>query len=295
MNIRRVQKSWKSSPTVEGAGVHLRRAFGFHEAGQFDPFLLLDAFKSENPDDYKNGFPWHPHRGIETITYVLDGDIEHQDSLGNGGVISSGDVQWMTAGGGILHQEMPRGDRRGQMWGFQLWANLPAKNKMTPARYQEIKEGKIPAVKTPEGAMVRVICGEAAGARGPVQGLAIDPEFLDVTLPADRTFTHPVKAGRTAFAYVVEGEAYFDPGPGLMPEGPIDAAQAKAFPEDTLALFGPGDIILAASSKRSARFLLVSGQPIKEPIAWYGPVVMNTQDELKTAFEELDRGTFIKR
>lgn len=282
MNIRSVAKSWKSKPTMEGAGVHLKRAFGFHETGQLDPFLLLDAFKSENPSDYQKGFPWHPHRGIETITYILDGNVEHQDSMGNGGVISAGDVQWMTAGGGILHQEMPKGDRKGQMWGFQLWANLPAKNKMMNSRYQEIKDKTIPHVKTPEGALIRVICGEAAGAKGPVQGLSIDPEFLDVSLPADKTFTHPVKPGRTAFAYVIEGEVYFD------------QERTNSFSEDTMVLFSEGDIVTAASVKKPARFLLISGNPIKEPIAWYGPVVMNTQGELKLAFQELEKGTFIK-
>ncbi len=281
-NIRGVAKSWVSQSTLEGAGVHLRRAFGFPEMGQLDPFLLLDAFKSENPNDYKRGFPWHPHRGIETITYILDGDVEHQDSLGNGGVISSGDVQWMTAGGGILHQEMPRGDRKGQMWGFQLWANLPAKNKMMDSRYQEIKAQTIPQVKTLEGVLVRVICGEVLGTRGPVKGLSIDPEFLDVTLPADKTFTHPAQAGRTIFAYVIEGEGYFD------------GAKTSAFSENSLVLFGAGDMIVASTYKRPMRFLLISGNPIQEPIAWYGPVVMNTKEELKRTFEEIEKGTFIK-
>ena len=281
---RRVQKVWESLPTMEGAGVHLRRAFGFHEMPKLDPFLLLDSFRSENPEDYKRGFPWHPHRGIETITYILDGDVDHQDSLGNGGTISLGDVQWMTAGSGIIHQEMPKGDGKGLMAGFQLWANLPATAKMMAPRYREIKERGIPLVKTSEGATVRVICGQVGAVQGPVKEIVIDPLFLDVSLPSGKIFTHPVKAGHTAFAYVIEGEGCFDPESG--------SAAAKA---DHLVFYGPGNGVIVSTETRSVRFLLVSGSPIKEPVAWHGPIVMNTQEELKIAFEEIQTGTFIKK
>src|ERR1051326_2218226 len=208
--LRTVKSVWKSVPTMDGAGVALKRAFGFHELPRLDPFLLLDNFKSDNRDDYKNGFPWHPHRGIETITYVLDGDVEHKDSLGNAGVIGSGDIQWMTAGSGIIHQEMPQGNRKGEMWGFQLWANLPAQDKMMDPRYREVKDANLPKVKTKDGATVRVIAGEIEGIRGPVQDVVTDPEYLDVTLPAGKMFTHAVTPGHTVFAYVVEGEGTFD-------------------------------------------------------------------------------------
>src|SRR5215510_643662 len=192
---------------MEGAGVHLRRAFGFHEMPGLDPFLLMDDFRSENPREYQAGFPWHPHRGMETITYVLDGDVEHGDSLGNAGVISAGDIQWMTAGSGIVHQEMPKGNAKGEMWGFQLWANLPARHKMMAPRYQEVKEAAIPQVKTAEGAIVRVISGEVDGVRGPVREIVTDPEYLDVSLSAGASFTHAVNPGHTVFAYVVDGAA----------------------------------------------------------------------------------------
>src|SRR5262245_36776932 len=209
---RTISRAWLSQPTMEGAGVHLRRAFGHSELPKIDPFLMLDAFRSENPDDYRRGFPWHPHRGIETITYVLDGDVEHGDSLGNRGLISPGDVQWMTAGSGIIHQEMPQGNARGGMWGFQLWSNLPARSKMMDPRDQEIKQAGIPVVKTPEGATVRVVAGELGGVEGPVREIVTDPEFLDVSLPASATWSHPVKRGHTVFAYVVEGAGHFEGG-----------------------------------------------------------------------------------
>jgi len=296
---RTVQKVWKSKPTVEGAGVRLRRAFGFHEVPQLDPFLLLDDFHSENPDDYKRGFPWHPHRGIETITYVLDGDVEHGDSLGNRGVISPGDVQWMTAGSGIIHQEMPKGDRKGRMWGFQLWSNLPARHKMMDPRYREVKQTAIPHVKTPDGATVRVICGEVAGVQGPVREIVTDPEYLDVSMPAGRTFTHPTKAGHTVFAYVIEGEGYFDPGRDpfareAVGENYFDMAPSCTCGEGTLVLYGPGNSIVVSTENRPMRFLLVAGKPLKEPVAWYGPIVMNTKEELRTAFREYEQGTFVK-
>jgi len=283
---RRIKKVWKSQPTMEGAGVRLRRAFGFDETPALDPFLLLDAFHSENPEDYKRGFPWHPHRGIETITYILDGDVEHGDSLGNRGLISAGDVQWMTAGSGIIHQEMPKGDRKGEMWGFQLWSNLPARRKMMEPRYREVKQGEIPLVKTAGGAAVRVIAGEAEGAQGPVREIVTEPLFLDVSLPAGKTFTQP---GHTVFAYVIEGEGYFDGAPDAL------ARQTPAaYGEGTLVLYGPGDSVTVSSDKKSVRFLLVAGRPLEEPIAWQGPIVMNTQAELRTAFREYQDGTFVK-
>ena len=289
--IREVVGVWESKPTLEGAGVHLRRAFGFQEVPRLDPFLLLDAFKSENPEDYRAGFPWHPHRGIETITYVLDGEVEHGNSLGNGGLISSGDVQWMTAGGGIVHQEMPKGDRRGQMWGFQLWANLPARDKMMDPRYQEIKRPDIPLVKTGDGATVRIICGELNGVQGPVRDIVSDPEFLDVSLPPGNSFTHRVKPGHTVFAYVMEGKGQF----GESSEQKASDRDAMIHCEsDTLVLYGLGDTIQISAEAQSTRFLLVSGKPFGEPVAWYGPLIMNTQDELRTAFDEYSRGTFLK-
>ena len=296
---RTFHKVWKSKPAIEGAGVHLKRAFGFAEVPQLDPFLLLDAFRSDNPDDYRRGFPWHPHRGIQTITYVLDGDVEHGDSLGNRGIISAGDVQWMTAGSGIVHQEMPKGDRKGQMWGFQLWSNLPANHKMMDPRYREVKQVAVPQVKTPEGAEVRVISGEVAGVRGPVREIVTDPEFLDVSLRADATFAHPARAGHTVFAYVIEGEGYFDRGRDpfareAVGENYFDMARPCACGEGTLVLYGPGDRTVVTTEKRPVRFLLVAGRPLKEPIAWYGPIVMNTQEELRTAFREYEQGTFVK-
>jgi quercetin 2,3-dioxygenase len=281
--LRPVAKVWKSQPTLEGAGVHLRRAFGFQEVPNLDPFLLLDSFHSENPDDYRAGFPWHPHRGIETITYMLDGEVEHGDSMGNRGLIAPGDVQWMTAGSGIIHQEMPKGDRKGQMWGFQLWSNLPRSQKMMDPRYREVKQAEIPSVKTPDGATVRVVAGEVAGIRGPVSEIVSDPEFLDVSLPAGKSFTHAVKPGHTAFAYIAEGEGFFDP-----------ANPRAAISADTLVLYGAGNTVAVTTDRKPVRFLLVAGKPLGEPVAWRGPIVMNTQAELRTAFEEFERGTFVK-
>lgn len=278
--VRAVAESADSRPTLEGAGVRLKRAFGFQELGRFDPFLLLDVFRSDQPADYVKGFPWHPHRGIETITYILDGDVAHEDSLGNGGVISAGDVQWMTAGGGILHQELPKGDAKGRMWGFQLWANLPAAGKLMPPRYQEVKSGAIPAVKTAQGATVRVIAGTVDGTRGPVKDIVIEPEFLDVSLPAGSTFAHATDPDHTVFAFVVEGGGYFEP--------------ERAVGQDTLLLYGPGGSVLVRTESKPVRFLLVSGKPLREPVAWAGPIVMNTKDELGRAFQELEAGTFIR-
>ena len=298
--VRQIKKVWKHVPTLEGAGVRLKRAFGFHEVPQLDPFLLLDCFHSDHRDDYVRGFPWHPHRGIETITYVLDGDVEHQDSLGNRGVIRPGDVQWMTAGSGIIHQEMPKGSAKGRMWGFQLWANLPRAHKMMDPRYREVTSTQIPSVKTAEGATVRIICGAMGDVHGPVREIVTDPEYLDVSLPAGKTFTHAVKPGYTVFAYVVEGEAHFDPGRNpfdreAIGENYFDMQPSCVCGEGTIALYAPaGDTVLVTTEKQPVRFLLVSGKPLKEPVAWYGPIVMNTKAELQTAFQEFQAGTFIK-
>jgi redox-sensitive bicupin YhaK (pirin superfamily) len=296
--IRPIKKIWKSEPTIEGAGVHLKRAFGYNHLPQFDPFLLLDDFRSDVPADYLAGFPWHPHRGIETITYVLDGDVEHQDSLGNGGVISSGDIQWMTAGSGILHQEMPKGNDKGRMYGFQLWANLPAAQKMMDPRYRDVKSGTVPVIKK-DGAEIRLVAGAIGKILGPVRDVVTEPEYLDVTLKPGTKFIHTVKAGHTVFAYVVDGEAYFEPGrDGFAHEAVganyFDMAVPCACPRDTLILYGPGDAVQVTTENRSARFLLVSGRPLGEPIAWYGPIVMNTRAELRQAFDEFQNGTFVK-
>ena len=298
-DVRRIKKVWKAKPTVEGAGVHLKRVFGNHEVPQLDPFLLLDDFRSNDPAEYVRGFPWHPHRGIETITYVLAGDVEHGDSLGNRGVISSGDVQWMTAGSGIIHQEMPKGDREGRMWGFQLWANLPARHKMMDPRYREVKRDDIPEATTAEGATVRVVCGEVAGVRGPVREIATEPDYLDVSIPARSTFRHPVKAGHTVFAYVFEGEGYFDPERDPyaredVGERYFDMERPCVCGNGTVVLYGPGDTVAVSTEERPVRFLLVSGRPLGEPVAWYGPIVMNTQAELRVAFREYEQGTFVK-
>jgi len=296
---RRIEKVWKSKPTVEGAGVHLRRAFGFQEVPRLDPFLLLDDFRSNEPPEYQRGFPWHPHRGMETITYVLAGDVEHGDSLGNRGVIGAGDVQWMTAGSGIVHQEMPKGDSQGRMWGFQLWANLPASHKMMDPRYREVKRDDIPMAETADGARVRVISGEVAGVRGPVREIVTDPEYLDVALPPGRTFTHTVKPTHTVFAYVIEGEGYFDPerdpyAREVVGESYFDMARPCLCGNHSLVAYGPGDTVVVSTEEQPVRFLLVAGRPLNEPVAWYGPIVMNTQAELRTAFREYEQGTFVK-
>ena len=298
-SVRRIRKVLKSKATIEGAGVNLKRAFGFHHAPQLDPFLLLDDFHSDNPDDYVRGFPWHPHRGIETITYVLNGEVEHGDSMGNKGVIRSGDVQWMTAGSGIIHQEMPKGQKDGLMWGFQLWANLPASNKMMDPRYREIKNTQIPETKLDGGAKVKVICGEVNRVKGPVRDIVIDPEYLDVKIPARSEFLHSVRPGHTVFAYVMEGKGYFDQGRDSFAydvEGAnyFDFERECLIGPESLLMFGDGDKLMFATAEEAVRFLLVSGRPIGEPVAWYGPIVMNTQEELRIAFEEYQKGTFIK-
>jgi redox-sensitive bicupin YhaK (pirin superfamily) len=295
---RTVKKLAKSKPTIEGAGVHLRRAFGFGNTADTDPFLLLDDFRSDDPVEYLSGFPWHPHRGIETITYMLAGTVEHGDSLGNGGVIGAGDVQWMTAGRGIVHQEMPKGDATGAMHGFQLWANLPAKLKMMPPRYQEIKAADIPVVTEDDGTAARIICGSFWGRKGPVDEVAIDPVYLDVTVPAGKRRTLPVTTSHNAFAYVFAGSASFcnASAPLAVPTEPAhwsDARPPARADNRTLVLFGPGDEVTVQAGDQGARFLLVSGKALSEPVAWYGPVVMNTQAELRQAFQELEDGTFL--
>lgn len=297
--IRKIRKVLKSKPTIEGAGVHLKRVFGFGEVPLFDPFLLLDDFRSDNPEHYLKGFPWHPHRGIETITYVLNGDVEHGDSLGNKGVISSGDVQWMTAGSGIIHQEMPKGNPEGLMYGFQLWANLPSSRKMMAPRYQEIKSGRIQEVLTDNGTKIRVICGQVGNKPGPVSDIVIDPEYIDVTVPAQSEFLHPTKSGHTVFAYVIGGQGYFCQGKqpfSYEAEGVnyFDMQRDPFIDNGTLVLFDDGDRVMVSTESEPVRFLLISGKPIGEPVAWYGPIVMNTQEELRVAFDEYHNGTFIK-
>ncbi len=297
--IRKIKKILKSKPTVEGAGVHLKRVFGYYQVPLLDPFLLLDDFHSNHPDDYIKGFPWHPHRGIETITYVLYGKVEHGDSMGNKGIISSGDVQWMTAGSGIIHQEMPKGQKDGLMWGFQLWANLPASHKMMDPRYRDVKSNQIPEVTLDHEVKVKIIGGEVKGVRGPAQDIVIDPEYLDITVPSKSNFVHPVKKGYTVFAYVIEGKGYFDPGRNSYAYE-VEGANYFDFKRDcfmapeTLILFDEGDELAISTEEKAVRFLLVSGKPIGEPVAWYGPIVMNTQEELRIAFEEYQNGTFIK-
>ncbi|MFN0151833.1 MAG: pirin family protein [bacterium] len=299
MSIRPVKRVIQSKPTLEGAGVHLRRAFGFGDSSDFDPFLLLDDFRNERPDDYLKGFPWHPHRGIETITYVLAGKVEHGDSMGNRGEISAGDIQWMTAGRGIVHQEMPKGDDAGRMHGFQLWANLPATLKMTPPRYQEVKAAEIPCVTDDDGTQVRIVCGAFWGKRGPVEGIAADPVYVDVSVPPGTRKTIPVETKRHAFAYVFGGAGKFH-NASEPREAPTEivggggAMAATGAVDRSLVLFDSGDEITVQAGDEGIRFLLVSGKPLQEPVAWRGPIVMNTQEQLRTAFDELERGTFLK-
>jgi redox-sensitive bicupin YhaK (pirin superfamily) len=300
MSIRPVKRIEQSKPTVEGAGVKLHRAFGFGDTGEFDPFLLLDDFRNDRPDDYLAGFPWHPHRGIETITYVLKGTVDHGDSLGNRGKLGAGDVQWMTAGRGIMHQEMPKGDAGGHMHGFQLWANLPAALKMTAPRYQDIEAAAIPEILDDDGTVIRVVCGEFWGKSGPVDGIAADPRYLDIFVPAGRRKTLAVETERHAFAYVFEGSGTFRDA-----SGPRGVLTEKAGPEGevlvrertgnrSLVVFDSGDEVTVQAGDEGIRFLLVSGKPIQEPVAWYGPIVMNTREELRQAVAELNDGTFIQ-
>jgi redox-sensitive bicupin YhaK (pirin superfamily) len=280
--------------------VRLRRAFGFGDTSDTDPFLLLDDFRNERPADYLAGFPWHPHRGIETITYVLAGSVSHGDSLGNSGTLGSGDIQWMTAGRGILHQEMPKGDPRGRMHGFQLWANLPSTLKMTPPRYQDVPAGAIPEIVDDDGTHVRVVCGEFWGRRGPVDGVAADPSYVDISVPAGRRRAFAIDTRRNAFAYVFEGSGTFRDASepqGVLTDtpGPVERVVREPAGDRSLVLFDSGDEIVVQAGEQGVRFLLVSGKPIQEPVAWYGPIVMNTRSELEQAYRELEQGTFIRQ
>ena len=301
MSIRAVKRISQSRPTLEGAGVHLRRAFGFGDTSETDPFLLLDDFRNDRPEDYLKGFPWHPHRGIETITYVLSGTVEHGDSLGNRGTLGSGDVQWMTAGSGIIHQEMPKGDAAGHMHGFQLWANLPASLKMTDPRYQDVKGADIPEVVDDDGTRVRVVVGDFWGKRGPVDGIAADPIYLDISVPPGRRKSIPVETSRHAFAYVFAGAGGFRDASapqGVLTDttGEIDEAPVRDLTGNrSLILFDRGDEVVIDAGDEGVRFLLVSGKPLAEPVAWYGPIVMNHDAELEQAFAELRTGKFIKK
>ncbi|MDI1344890.1 MAG: pirin family protein [Pseudolabrys sp.] len=300
MSIRPVKRIVQSKPTMEGAGVKLRRAFGFGETQETDPFLLFDDFRNDRPDDYLAGFPWHPHRGIETITYILEGSVEHRDSIGSHGTLGKGDVQWMTAGRGIMHQEMPQGDAQGRMHGFQLWANLPSSLKMTPPRYQDIKGAEVPEIVDDDGTRARVVCGEFWGKKGPVEGVAADPRYVDIFVPPGQRKTFQVEVERHAFAYVFEGDGKFASASkplGVLTEKQVDGEEIvfrEPAGDRSLVLFDRGDEITVQAGEHGIRFLLVSGKPIQEPVAWYGPIVMNTQAELNQAVSELRNGTFIK-
>jgi redox-sensitive bicupin YhaK (pirin superfamily) len=300
MITRKIHKVSKSKPTIEGAGVHLHRAFGFGDTHTTDPFLLLDDFRNDDPGQYAPGFPWHPHRGIETITYVLRGKVAHEDSMGNRGAITAGDVQWMTAGSGILHQEMPEGDPEGRMYGFQLWANLPHSHKLMPPRYQDVKSNQIPVVSLEGNVTVRVICGEVKDVRGPVENIVIDPQYLDITVPAKTDFTFPTPAGHTVIAYIIDGRAVFcdeqDPfAYERVGSNYFDTKHDPWLDDRTLVIFDDGEQIQVKTDDSPVRFLFISGRPIREPVAWYGPIVMNTETELRQAFDELEKGTFIKK
>jgi hypothetical protein len=301
MTARRIKKLFKSRPTIAGAGVHLKRAFGYSQVPQFDPFLMLDDFHSSDPAEYLAGFPWHPHRGIETITYVLEGLVEHGDSMGNKGIIGAGDVQWMTAGSGVIHQEMPRESPTGTIWGFQFWANLPASQKMMAPRYREVKGADIPEVALSGGVSVKVIAGTVAGVQGPVKDIVIEPEMLDISVPAGTQFLHQLPEGHTAFAYILSGEGYFDERRDayayeVVGHGWLDTERRCVCEPETVALFEhEGDAVQVTTTDKPVRFILVAGKPLGEPIAWYGPIVMNSQEELRTAFDEYEKGTFIKK
>lgn len=281
MQIRKIKKVMQAKPVIEGAGVRLKRVFGHPEVPEFDPFLLMDDFHSDRPEDYMAGFPMHPHRGIETITYLLQGSVSHRDSMGNEGRIEAGDIQWMTAGSGIIHEEMPEESKPG-LWGFQLWANLPATHKMMPPRYQNIKAAEVPEFVPEAGVSIKVICGTLEDVKGPVQEIVTDPEYLDIRIGVEKVFEHRVKAGHTVFAYVIEGEAAF-------------AEEASQYTPETLVLFDAGDAIRVRTGENPVRFLLISGKPIGEPVAWRGPIVMNTQAELDAALKAYQNGTFIKQ
>tara|TARA_X000000950_G_scaffold190476_1_gene230101 strand:+ start:681 stop:1583 length:903 start_codon:yes stop_codon:yes gene_type:complete len=300
MSIRPVKFSRLAQPTMEGAGVNLHRVFGFGDTKPFDPFLMMDDFRNDDPNKYMKGFPWHPHRGIETITYVLSGTVEHADSLGNNGSLSDGDIQWMTAGSGIIHQEMPKGNKSGAMHGFQLWANLPSNQKMTAPRYQDIKSKEIKSLVDDDGTIIKVIAGDYRGYKGPVDGIAAEPEYLDIYIPPLKFKRFPFDTSRQGFAYIFEGDGDFHNA-----SNPVGIKVEKEFNGQefelrdlsgnrTLVVFDNGDEVAVQAGEKGIRFLLISGTPIKEPVAWHGPIVMNTQDELKAAFNELNNGTFIK-
>ncbi len=297
MSLRPVDRIITARPTMEGAGVRLHRAFGFGDTETFDPFLLFDDFRGDRPADYQAGFPWHPHRGIETITYVLAGSVEHADSLGNKGLLGAGDVQWMTAGSGIMHHEMPSGDAIGRMHGFQLWANLPSHLKMTRPRYQDILAKDIPEITDDDGTIARVITGEFWGRRGPVEGIAADPSYVDVSVMPGQRKRIAIDTRRNAFAYIFAGSGQFkdasDPF-GVLTEKADDSIVRETVGNRSLVVFGNGDEIDVQAGDEGIRFLLVSGQPFKEPVAWYGPIVMNTKSELTQAITDLRNGTFIK-
>ena len=300
MSIRPIKQISGTKQTMEGAGVKLNRVFGFGDPSLTDPFLMMDDFRSDRPEDYLAGFPWHPHRGIETITYVLAGSVEHGDSLGNRGTLRAGDVQWMTAGSGIMHQEMPEGDAQGRMHGFQLWANLPSRLKMTDPRYQDIPGGEIPEIVEDDGTTVRVVVGSFWGKTGPVDGIAADPQYLDIFVPPGKRKVFPVDTYRQAFAYIFEGSGSFrdasDPF-GVLTEKQVNGEEVHVRDESgnrTLVVFDSGDEVVVQAGEMGIRFLLVSGAPIKEPVAWHGPIVMNTRDELVEAVRDLQNGTFIR-
>lgn len=278
---RKIKKTVRSKETVDGAGVKLNRVFGYYETPDFDPFLLLDDFHSDNPDDYMAGFPWHPHRGIETVTYMIKGKVEHQDSLGNKGIIQAGEIQWMTAGSGIIHQEMPVTDNTG-IWGFQLWVNLPASHKMTTPRYQDIKAGQVPVVTLPDGVVVRVMAGSIEGVSGPVKDVIAEPEYYDITIPPGKTFIHKVHPDHTVAAYIAQGS------------GTFEAESERVYKQGTALLYSHGEAVSITAENEGCRFLLLKGKPIGEPIAWRGPIVMNTEEELSQAFSEFHDGSFIK-
>ena len=300
MSIRPTLETRKAVPTMEGAGVKLHRAFGFHDPSELDPFLLFDDFRNDRPEDFAKGFPWHPHRGIETITYVLDGTVAHADSLGNTGDLNAGDVQWMTAGSGILHQEMPRGNANGQMHGFQLWANLPGAMKMTAPRYQDVESKDITTVVDDDGTSVRIIIGDFWGKKGPVDGIAADPQYLDISVPAGVRKTFKIDTYRRAFAYVFAGAGHFSDASapsGILLEKEVRGEEVNIRDMSgnrTLIRFGTGDEVTVQAGDEGIRFLLISGAPIEEPVAWHGPIVMNTKDEIRQAMRDLNNGTFIK-
>ncbi|HKK86109.1 MAG TPA: pirin family protein [Roseovarius sp.] len=300
MTFRPVAATSTAQPTMEGAGVHLHRVFGFEDPSLTDPFLMMDDFRNDDPRLFSKGFPWHPHRGIETITYVLEGEVEHADSLGNRGLLGPGSVQWMTAGSGIVHQEMPSGDAQGRMHGFQLWANLPKSLKMTDPRYQDITQGDIPIEGDEDGTTVKVIIGSFWGKTGPVDGIAANPMLLDISIPAGRRKTFPVDTRANALAYVFAGSGRFRDA-----SAPMGIKVEKEYRGEelnirdlsgnrTLIRFGEGDEITVEAGDEGLRFLLMTGRPIQEPVAWHGPIVMNTQDELQQAFRDLRNGSFIK-